>query len=912
MTIHLPKIEGYEITREIGRGGMGVVYLAHDTKLDRDVAIKCLPPEVTDDKERLARFEREAKLLASLNHPHIATIFGIEEAGGNQYIILEYIEGETLAERLQRGAIPIAEALPIAKQIAEAIEAAHEKGVIHRDLKPANIKFTADGEVKVLDFGLAKAMEADAASSSAETLAHSPTLIGSPTVQGVILGTAGYMSPEQARGKPVDKRSDIFSFGAILFELLSGKQAFPGEAVTESLGAIIHNEPEWIALPDDTPPLIQLLLRRCLTKDRKRRLQDIGDARVDLEESIADPTSSQLAFVTGTGRGRSLSGRWIGAMALMLAGAVLIAGLLIRNGLQASRGTTPDPAVTRFTIDLPPGARVALDNNGMADLAVSRDGRIIAYAVINEKNETELLVRNLESIESRVLPGTLNAHKPFFSPDGRWLAFRSENRVMKVPLAGGSPVTVCTAENVWGGAWLDDDTIVFIQDSTALMQVSANGGVPTAFASIIEDTGLGGAISTTAVQGSRSVLVTGWHENSIEGCDIVAISLDTGSVTTVVSNATNPFVLESGHLVFQRVSSLYAASFDLARLTVTGPHVPVLQGVATTAWADDANAFVAPAGTLVFIPGLRHGPGRRLARVDRAGNMTPVSERTDAFVGDLRFSPDWTKFTVATLRSSLETWVYEQARDVMTLVPAEFGGPSGLTWSPDGQRIAGQRFDPVTGKSDGIMIHSLLRQEESEAFLENQFWIPQDWTKDGSQLLLIGTGDVGTVVDPAERGLAVWSPDENRPPQMMIRGLDYYARARLSRDEKWVVFERTVSGRNHIFVRRFPITGEEWQVSVDGGSRPAWSPTSDEIYFYHDGAMMAAKVSTETGFSVGPAEKLFDAPWEFQNDVYDVAPDGRFIVIQLADWELEPVTLHVVLNWGAEVEAKVTRESAKP
>ena len=885
----------YTITREIGRGGMGVVYLARDMKLDRDVAIKALPEELAQDADRLARFEREAKLLASLNHANIATIHGLEEVNGKRYLILEYVEGDTLEERLRKGAIPVDEALPIACQIAEAIEAAHEKGVIHRDLKPANIKFTADEQVKVLDFGLAKAM--DDRPSSITNIADSPTVLqeASPTLPGVILGTAGYLSPEQARGRPVDKRTDIFSFGCVLYEMLTGLPPFPGETATDSIGATLHKDVEFDRLPADTPPIVRHVLNRCLERDRKNRLRDIGDARLDLQDARRNP-DEHAGLPTGS--------RW--HMGLVMT-ALLVLGGVIGSGLvwfSADRTAPTTTAVTRFTIDLPPGARVALDDNGMADLAVSRDGRIIAYAVKYKNNETELLVRNLESIESRVLPGTLNARKPFFSPDGRWLAFRSENRVMKVPLAGGSPVTVCTAENVWGGAWLDDDTIVFIQDSTALMQVSANGGEPTAFASIIEDAGLGGAISTTAVPGSRSVLVTGWHENSIEGCDIVAISLDTGSVTTVVPNATNPFVLESGHLVFQRVSSLYAASFDLARLTVTGPHVPVLQGVATNAWADDANAFVAPAGTLVFIPGLRHGPGRRLARVDRAGNMTLVSERTDAFIGDLRFSPDGTKFTVATLRNSLETWVYEQARDVMTLVPSQFGGS---TWSPDGQRIAGQGIDPVTGSFDGIMIHSLLRLEESEAFLQNQFWIPQDWTKDGSQLLLIGTGDAGTVVDSAERGLAIWRPDENRPPQMMIRGLDYYARARLSRDEKWVVFERIVSGRNHIFVRRFPITSEEWQVSVDGGSNPAWSPTSDEIYFYHDAAMMAAKVSTETGFSVGPAEKLFDAPWEFQNAEYDVAPDGRFIVIQLADWELEPVELHVVLNWDEEVRKQLSK-----
>ncbi|MCH7604066.1 MAG: serine/threonine protein kinase [Planctomycetes bacterium] len=289
----------YTITREIGRGGMGVVYLARDSRLDREVAIKCLPDELADDAERLARFEREAKLLASLNHPHIATIFGIEEADGNQYIILEYVEGETLAERLQRGAIPVNEALPIAGQIAEAMEAAHEKGVIHRDLKPANIKFTADGEVKVLDFGLAKAIDEHISTSS--EIANSPTMApqGSPTISGVILGTAGYLSPEQARGRPVDKRADIFAFGCVLFEMLTGEKLFTGETVSDSLASTLKVEPTWAELPADTPPTIHLLLRRCLAKDRKRRLHDIADARVELEETIADPSGSSLSLAAG-------------------------------------------------------------------------------------------------------------------------------------------------------------------------------------------------------------------------------------------------------------------------------------------------------------------------------------------------------------------------------------------------------------------------------------------------------------------------------------------------------------------------------------------------------------------------------------------------------------------------------------
>jgi len=458
----------YEVLAQIGAGGMGEVYQAHDTKLGRDVAIKVLPEAFAHDAERLSRFQREAKMLASLNHPNIATIFGLEHSDGVQYLVMELVSGETLAERVKRdGAVPIEESLAIAKQIAEALEAAHEKGIIHRDLKPANVKVTPEGKVKVLDFGLAKAFEGDSAN---EDMSNSPTLSRAATMQGVILGTAAYMSPEQARGKSVDKRTDIWAFGCVVYELLTGKPAFHGDDVTDILGAVLRTEPEWSQLPEATPAAIRTLLRRCLRKDKRQRIADATDVRIEIEDTLSTPASAEP---TAAAQGiRTLGRRTIlVSLAALLLGA-LVAGLAIWN----LKPSPPQP-ITRTVINLPPGQQLAGLENGPA-VALSPDGMQFAYVAV-QGGARQLYLRAMDSMEAKPIPGTEGAVEPFFSPDGQWLGFLTIGKLKKVAVAGGAAVTVSDAVNPRGGSWGSQGMMVFAPSGiSVLQQVSDGGGTP--------------------------------------------------------------------------------------------------------------------------------------------------------------------------------------------------------------------------------------------------------------------------------------------------------------------------------------------------------------------------------------------------------------------------------------------------
>ena len=547
----------YRIDREIGRGGMGVVYLAHDTKLDRDVAVKVLPADLTSDPSRLGRFEREAKLLASLSHSNIAAVHGLEELDDARYLILEFVEGETLDARLTHGPLPVDEALSTARQIAEAVEAAHEKGVVHRDLKPANVMLSADGKVKVLDFGLAKAFE-DQPSSP-----NSPTVLPqeSPTVAGVILGTAGYMSPEQARGRPVDKRTDIWSFGCILYEMLSGGRVFPGETVTDSIGATIHKEPDWSLLPPDTPPVVQLLLRRCLQKDRRRRLQDIGDARVEIEETLTDPLSSSLSLAgaaLATRRRPSLA--WPIAVAMVIIAAASVTWSLVR----------PSPRLEgRFSIVMP--ADTALFLTDKVSVALSPDGRRLVYGAEGPEG-VQLFVREMGRFESTPIPETVGATGPFFSPDGQWVGYTDsdEAKLKKVPLQGGAPVTICDSQSAGKGAdWGADDVIVFTPSyNGGLFRVSAAGGTPQALTTPDIDAGEKTHRFPEVLPGAGAVLfmIGRYDVASWDDARIAVIDLETGEQKILIEGGFSPRYVPTGHIVYGRAGSLFAVPFDLGRL----------------------------------------------------------------------------------------------------------------------------------------------------------------------------------------------------------------------------------------------------------------------------------------------------------------------------------------------------------
>ena len=617
------KLGTYEITSHIGSGGMGEVYQAHDAKLDRDVAVKVLPEQFARDSERLARFQREAKMLAALNHPNIAAIYGLEQSGSTHYLVMELVPGETLRERVAgERPVPIEEALTIGKQIAEALEAAHnsEKGIIHRDLKPANVKVTPEGKVKVLDFGLAKAFTNEA---SSEGIGNSPTLSMAATVQGVIMGTAAYMSPEQARGKAVTKATDIFAFGAVLYELLTGKQAFQGDDVSDILAAVIRAEPEWKLLPSETPPNIRTLLKRCLRKDKRQRLGDAGAVRIEIEDVLSGAvTAEPTAAPTPIGR-LAFPGRmgWTIAAAALVAGAALARG----GGWLLSR---PAPAPVVRT-EIATSAASALSIGGTdRDVAISPDGSHIVY-----RGNGRLLVRALDQIEPVALTGLGAAPRGvFFSPDGQWIGFADGAALKKVAITGGPAVTICSLDggNPRGAAWGPDGAILFATGSaaTGLFRVSEGGGEPAVLTKPNHERGETDHLWPELLPGGQAVLFTITTTGGNDNAQVAVLDLRTGAQKIVVRGGSHAHYAESGHLVYAAAGTLRAVRFDLKRLETAGTPVPVVPQVLTTLQGA-ADFDVARNGTLVYLPGgcCGHGTHAGLGRPPgpRRGHQGPAA-----------------------------------------------------------------------------------------------------------------------------------------------------------------------------------------------------------------------------------------------------------------------------------------------
>ncbi len=679
------KLGPYEITREIGRGGMGVVYLARDTKLDRDVALKVLPETLARDTERIARFHREAKVLASLNHPNIGAIYGFEESDGECCLVLEYVEGETLAARLERGPLPTEDALDVARQMAEALEAAHEKGVIHRDLKPANVMLRSDGTVKVLDFGLAKALAED---SSTSTLADSPTITANYTRPGVVLGTAAYMSPEQARGKQLDKRTDIWSFGVVLFECLSGRRPFEGETTSDLVAQILEREPEWTLLPAETPPLTQVLLRRCLAKDKKRRLREIGDASIDIESALDDSTSAGLPFAPTIKEPRRRVG-------LVVAGALLV-GLAI--GALGAWSLWPD---TRRPVRR---LEIGVENlSGLFTASVSPAGTHLAFV-----QRDELWVRDLSSFDAQKIPGTMGASLPFWSPDGRWIGFMVQNRIQKVALSGGGVVTVCQTESEFsfggGAGWTDDGRIIFATGESGLFEVSATGGTAKVWLKV-DDATENGFLSAAILPNGNGALFCvqpsndNWYIGASDGTKRVVVSRMKGA------SLNGPIYSPSGHVLFNRHGDnggLWAVAFDAERLQVTGdPFLVDAQGGRASVSLDGDLAYVRSTGR----------SGHQLAWLSLDGGVEALGDAHGLMLFPA-LSPDESKVALSGYsEAELDVWIHDLedgSRRRLTSDPSRemVGG-----WSPDGSLIS------VVSLSGHVVVTRMISVEGGEQIL---------------------------------------------------------------------------------------------------------------------------------------------------------------------------------------------------
>ncbi len=885
---------------------MGQVYQATDTKLNRQVALKILPEAFASDPDRLARFQREAHVLASLNHPGIAAIYGLEESGDTRALVLELVEGATLADRIKQGPIPIDEALPAAKQIAEALEAAHEAGVIHRDLKPANIKVKDDGTVKVLDFGLAKAMAGDGA---AVDLSQSPTITAtvSGTREGVILGTAAYMSPEQARGKPLDRRTDIWSFGCVLYEMLTGQTALLGETLSDTIAKILAHDPNWHALPSNTPVLVRSLLRRCLNKDPKQRLRDIGDARVEIGETLTERVADNVSVVpvapAVVGRQRLLP--WVAAVTL-----ALITGLAVWTLTRPDLPTSTMSA--RFVVTTPPDGPLRLTGS-QTDVAISPDGGRLVYMSSTGTGlgdgGRQLYVRDIDQFTAVPLPGTEGAGSPFFSPDGEWIGFQDsrDGAIKRVAVSGGTPLPICDTDSVRGVSWGPDDTIIFATtQSRGLLRVPASGGEPERLTRVDAEQREAEHSWPTFLPGGDAVLFSiGIRENPGDA-QIAVLSLGTGEQKVVFQGGSNPHYSPTGHLLYGVDGTVRAVPFDLDRLEATGNSAPVLTDVITKD-SGAANFAFSSNGSVVFVTGTtKLLSNSELVLVDRSGRATPVTETT-ADYHHPRFTPDGQRVAVTIpavqgvlIESKSDIWVLDLNRG--TRVNLTFEGTNmAPTWSPDGSRIAFSARR--AGRQDILWVPSDGSDQPEGLLLRDEEHFVQSWSSDGRIAYV--------EIDP-DTGLDLWvlSLDGEPTQTPFLTGPFAEKDAAFSPDGQWLAYTSDKSGQREVYVRPYPGPGGEVIVSAGGGEEPAWAPDGNELFYRNGAQMLAAQVETSPTFSARPPAVLFEAELVTTGTGYpnyDVTPDGQHFVMVRASSErpVESAQINVVQDWFEELKERV-------
>jgi Tol biopolymer transport system component len=881
---------------------MGEVYRARDTKLNRDVALKILPDAFAGDPDRLARFTREAHTLAALNHPNIAHIHGLEESSGVRALVMELVDGEDLSQRIARGPIPLDEALPIAKQIAEALEAAHEAGIIHRDLKPANIKITPDGVVKVLDFGLAKLADSAgsgqrAAGSADASLSPTITSPAMMTGVGVILGTAAYMSPEQAKGREADRRSDIWAFGCVLFEMLTGRRPFDGEDISDTLANVLKSEPDWSVLPSETPQPIRTLLQGCLTKDRRRRVADISTALFVLEKSAS--LAPAVATVSPAPLPRRPQWRRITALT---AGALMIAAAATTLTWLATRPVPP--SVVRMTVTTSGATALTLEGTDR-DVAITPDGSRIVY-----RGNNQLLVRSLNQLKPTVLSGVGSGPGPrglFISPDGQWVGFFNGTSLRKVAITGGPPVTVRDGLVAPRGAtWGPDGTIIFAAQAseTGLQRVSAAGGQPTVLTKPDRERGEGEHRWPEFLPGGEAVLFTIIPANgSIDEAQIAVLDLQTGTSKVLIRGGSDAHYMPTGHLVYGVAGTLRAVAFDLGRLEVVGTPAPVLEGVVTTGFGA-ADVAVATNGSLVYVPGVAGGGGRQtVVSVDRKGQVSPLPGLPPDAYRDLRVSPDGARLALATQN---DVWIYDFARATTSRLTTHPATDIRPLWTPDGRRIiftstrAGYPelfWRPADGSGGDERL--LTRAKDLLDLRAN------GWSADGRQLLFTQV--------PLSNQSAIWQIGIGRPSDAKVLLTSDFNNdfAAVSPDGRWIAYRSTVSGRPEIYVERYPELGSRQQISTGGGDRPLWSRDGRELFFIsRDGRMLTVPVRSGTTLVVGRPQVLFEfAMFMAQGGwPYDIALDGTFLIIRSGQAEADaptPSNMIVVQNWTEELKRLV-------
>jgi serine/threonine protein kinase/Tol biopolymer transport system component len=877
----------YRIEGEVGRGGMGVVYRAHDERLDREVAIKALPEELASDPVRLARFEREAKTLAQLNHSNIAGIYGVEEQDGQKYLILEYVEGETLADRLDRGPLPVQDALEIAIEIASGVEASHEAGVIHRDLKPDNIKITPEGKVKVLDFGLARPEEGTG-SSTGSGQATTLTSPRSPTVPGTILGTAPYMSPEQARGRRLDKRSDIWSFGVILYEMLTGISPFVGETVSDSIGAILHKDVNLDRLPAGSPPMLRHVINRCLQRDRNQRLRDIGDARLELMAIASGPGDDGAGATTAASSTRAVI---IGGVVVVLVAA--LTGLVVWRSMQPE-----SPEIMHFALPQPRD-RTWFDSAIYNTFAISRDGRSIVYrshSMDAGSGNDALVLRHRAQTEPVTLTDLgAGASEPFFSPDGQWIGYTTNDEIRAVPVTGGTPRRICSRISLpgvpRGFVWRSDGLVVLGTDCGGLFTVSADGGTPEALTTLADDER--GHLWPDAVPGTDIVLYTIQKTDKV---NLAWYDLDSGQQGLLLEGAQSPRFLEPGYILYFRNGALRADTFDPERLELGGHPVILEERPESAGWSAWAGFAVGQDGTLVYTPARPDPTGRTLVWIDRQGEVSPTFFGTGPY-GHIALSPSGTKVAIEQYgRDAISLWVGDTQSETKTRFSAESG--FNPIWSPDGKQIIWSGLEADTVYRRAVDGSGPLEKFKARGLLRSI-------TPDG-QKLVVGRQGQDTNWD-------LWiAPMEGESiPFIVEPGFQYDCA--FSSDGQWMAYRSVLGGRSDLFVCPYPnVGGEKTRVPGDGNkSRPIWSLDGSELFFIiDDSKLMAAPVAVTPTLSVGTPEMIYanlDVHLTAGTE-YAPMPDGeRFLVIKEDPAFLTPrPEINVVVNWVEELKAKMS------
>jgi Tol biopolymer transport system component len=859
----------YDITEQIGEGGMGQVYRATDIRLKRQVAIKILPPSLAADADRLARFQREAEVLASLNHPHIAGIYGLEESEGVFALVMELVDGEDLSQRIARGAIPIEDALPIAKQIVEALEAAHEQGIIHRDLKPANIKVRDDGTVKVLDFGLAKAL--DTTTTSSPSVTQSPTITTPAMMTGVgtILGTAAYMSPEQARGKPVDRRADIWAFGAVLFEMLAGIRPFPGEEISDTLAGILKSEPAWEALPRDTSAAIRRLLRRCLQKDRQQRLQHIGDARLEIDEARGATAAEHVAVPAGTVRRPVL---WIAATAATALAVGSIAGRQF--------SIVPEAPEMRLEISMPSGT--------LTHFAISPDGRSIVYARTGRRG---LQVRAFHDSAPRALTGTEGAEYPFWSPDGRSLGFFANNRLQRVESDGGAPQALATVITPSGGTWNRDGVILYVpNDAGGVFQVPAGGG-ESRMVTPQRTPPLATRLPQFLPDGRRFLFHVA---RGGEPAGVYVGELASDAIQRILSTNA-PALYGSGRLWFIRDGALVAQAFDPASLALSGPIMPVADGVQAGLLGNSISTSVA--GPIAYRASLDRATqrlNRQLVWFDRSGKQMGTVGEPGAAASNPSLSPDGRSLLLQrTVQENIDLWLIDLQRDVSSRLTDNPEIDAMPVWSPDNNRLI------FNNSSRELAITSLDKarpQERVPLPFDDGVKITSDWSTDGRFILYTHFNQSPATTD-------VWAlPMEGERKPLPVATTTHNERdAQFSPDGKWVAYESDEAGTPEIYLQPFPGPGARPRVSVAGGTQVRWRRDGRELFYIAaDENLMAVAVDlTAMPPSVGTPARLFKTNISpirsISRQQYVVSRDGRFLILTDEEGPVPPITL--LFNW---------------